>query len=126
MNPPNAVPTGALDRDAVARLRDLARDVDPAIFAEILTTFRDDAQKYLSAIQQALAANDAGAVERSAHAMKGASMNTGALTLGGLSARMEDAAKARNATVVGALLLEMQAEINRVNADIALELSAAA
>lgn len=126
MNPPNAVPSGALDRDAVARLRDLARDVDPALFTEILTTFRDDVQKYFSAIQQALSANDSGAVERGAHAMKGASLNTGALALGDLSARMEEAAKARNATVVGALLLEVQAEINRVNADIALELSAMA
>ena len=123
MSSPNAVPTRSLDPGALARLRELARDVDAGLFAEILTTFRDDAGKYLAGMQHALEENDAGSVKRNAHAMKGASINTGALALGSLTAQMEEAAEAADIPVMRNLLPELEAEVRRVQADIALELS---
>jgi HPt (histidine-containing phosphotransfer) domain-containing protein len=109
----------------MARLRELARDIDPGLFTEILTTFRDDVGKYLAGIERALEEKDAGGVKRNAHAMKGASINTGAPTLGGLCARMEEAAEAVDDPVMRNLLPELAAEVQRVQVDIALELSAA-
>lgn len=88
--------------------------------------FRDDAAKYLTAIRQALQENDATALQRSAHALKGASMNTGALALGALGARLESAAEGGDLGGAAPVVTELEAEIQRVNADIALELSASA
>jgi HPt (histidine-containing phosphotransfer) domain-containing protein len=109
----------------MVRLRDLARDIDPGLFAEILATFRDDVAKYLTGIQRALDEKDAGGAKRNAHAMKGASLNTGALTLMGLSAQMETAAEAGDDPAMRTLLPELEAEAQRVQAEIRLELSAA-
>ena len=125
MSPTDAVPTRSLDPGALANLRELARDVDPGLFIDILTTFRDDMGKYMAEMQRAIAAGDAVGVKRSAHAIKGASMNTGALSLGGLSAQMEDAAEVVNGPVILGLWPQLVAEAQRVQADIALELSAA-
>jgi HPt (histidine-containing phosphotransfer) domain-containing protein len=126
MSSPNTAPRRSLDPEALARLRELSRDVDPGLFNEILTAFRDDLGKYLTAMQFAVAGKNAEALERSAHAMKGASMNTGALALGALSARIEEAAANGGLAVASILLAELAAEIQRVQADIALELSAPA
>jgi HPt (histidine-containing phosphotransfer) domain-containing protein len=115
-----------LDPETVARIRELSKDVDPALFTEVLTTFRDDLGKYLTAMQFAIAGKNAEALERSAHAMKGASLNTGALALGALSARMEEIAAKGGLTVASILMAELAAEIQRVQEDIRLELSASA
>jgi HPt (histidine-containing phosphotransfer) domain-containing protein len=109
----------------MARLRELARDVDASLFAEILTTFRDDLEKYVTGMQRAFSVSDADGLKREAHAMKGASMNTGAIKLGLLSSRMEEAAAAVDVPLICSLLPELEAEARRVQADIALELSAA-
>jgi HPt (histidine-containing phosphotransfer) domain-containing protein len=109
----------------MARLRELARDIDAGLFTEILTTFRDDVGTYLAAVKRALEENDAAGVKRGAHAMKGASLNTGALRLESLSARMEETAQAADAPIMRSLLPELEAEVKRVQAEIALELSAA-
>ncbi|HSI64737.1 MAG TPA: Hpt domain-containing protein [Candidatus Saccharimonadia bacterium] len=125
-SPSNPSSNGSLDRETIARLRTLAQETDPTLFAEIMNTYLGDLGKYYGAIHQALAQNDAAMVERNAHAMKGASMNTGALALGQLSAHIEEAAEAGNLAAVPPMLAEVEGEIRRVQADIALELSAMA
>jgi two-component system sensor histidine kinase/response regulator len=125
MSSPNTAPK-SLDPEVLAGLRELSRDVDPGLFNEILIAFRDDMGKYLTAMQFAIAGKNAHALERSAHAMKGASMNTGAMALGALSARIEEAASQGGLAVAAILLPELATEIQRVQADIALELSAGA
>ncbi len=117
---------GSLDRETIGRLRTLASETDPALFAEILTLFVSDLPNYLAGIEQALAGQDAGGLARHAHAMKGASVNTGALRLGALSEHVEAAAAGGNLGAVASMLAELVAEVRRVEADIALELSATA
>jgi HPt (histidine-containing phosphotransfer) domain-containing protein len=126
MNAHATDPVRSLDPEVIASLRDLTRDVGPELFTEILATFRDDLSKYVSGIQQGLRQSDACAVKDNAHAMKGASVNTGALALGGISARVEAAAESGDLATVSGLLAELEAEIDRVRADIALELLGAA
>lgn len=125
MSSPNAVPPRSLDPGALANLRELARDVDPGLFKEILTTFRDDVGKYMTEMHGAIAVGDAVVVKRNAHAIKGASLNTGALELGRLSGQMEEAAEVVNGPVILGLWPQLVAEFQRVHADIALELAAA-
>jgi HPt (histidine-containing phosphotransfer) domain-containing protein len=117
--------SGSLDPGAMVRLRELARDIDPGLFSEILATFRDDVGKYLAGMQRALEEKDTCGVKRNAHAMKGACLNTGALTLMGLSARMEEAAEAMDDAVMCNLLLPLETEAQKVQAEIAIQLSAA-
>ncbi len=127
MNKTSPVPLHApFDPEAIERLRTLARETDPSLFGEILSTFREDVASYLTTLRQALFEQDSKTLEYTAHAMKGASMNTGAMALAGLSAKVEDAAEAGGLSLVPSLLVEMEQEIKRVQADIALELSAAA
>lgn len=127
MNSPTPLSfTGSLDRTTVERLRTLAQDTDPGLLAEIFGAYLADATRYASEIHKALAEKNAGPLQHNAHALKGASMNTGALTLAGISARVEDAAESGDLAAVQGLLPELDAEIQRVRADIALELSATA
>jgi HPt (histidine-containing phosphotransfer) domain-containing protein len=114
--------TASLDREVLARLRSLAQDTDPTLYAEILGTYRDDVAKYLSEIRQSLADRNAEALHRHAHAMKGASLNTGAVTLAGICAGVEGAAETGDLNAASALVPVLEQEIHRVQADIALEL----
>lgn len=127
MNPTPSIPEHApFDPEALERLRALARETDPDLYADILNTFKADLAKYLDSLQQAILGQDVKTLENTAHAMKGASMNTGALTLAGLSAQMEDAAESGGLTPIPGLLVAIEREIKRVQVDIDLELSAAA
>ena len=54
---------------------------DPAFCQEITMLFEADGYKLLAELKQALGDNDAEAIEKSAHALKGIFSNTGFLTL---------------------------------------------
>lgn len=116
----------SLDRETLARLRALAQDTDPGLYRELLSTFATDLMSYLTAIRNAVAVGDVAGLQQHVHAMKGASMNTGALSLGRMCAAVEDATEARNYTAVPAMLVEVEGEAAKVQADIALELSSGA
>jgi two-component system, sensor histidine kinase and response regulator len=127
MNDPDTRPSSAsLDAQTLARLRSLAQDTDPTLFAEILGTYSRDVEKYLAALQKALGENDAATIEHNAHALKGASINTGALALAGISGLVEAAAGRAELTALPTLFKELEDEIRRVQNDIGLELSASA
>src|SRR3954467_14211723 len=124
MNEPTTRRSSAsLDQQVMARLRSLAQDTDPALFGEILNTYTRDVDKYFGAIQQALLQNDAVTLERNAHALKGASINTGALGVSRVSAAIESAAGSESLASIEPLIKELANEIRRVRDDIALELS---
>ncbi len=120
---PETKSPGSLDRATIDQLRSLAEQTTPALFAEILSTLRDDVLKYLAAMHMAVTQNNAVALGRSAHALKGAGLNTGALVLAGLSARLESTAGAGSLAEAPALLAQLESEIQRVRADIDLELA---
>jgi two-component system, sensor histidine kinase and response regulator len=127
MNAPGTRPSSAsLDAKILARLRSLAQDTDPMLYGEILRTYSRDVETYFAALQKALAENDAGTLERNAHALKGASINTGAVALAGISGRVEGAAGSADLAAMPSLFKELEDEIRRVQDDIGLELSAAA
>jgi HPt (histidine-containing phosphotransfer) domain-containing protein len=124
--PANAPLPVPLDRETIERLRNLAQETDPSLFADILHTFCNDVAQYLEAMRQAISQGDVASLKHTAHAVKGASMNTGALSLANISASMEDAALTGNFAIVPGLLVGLEREFQRVAAGIALELSGAA
>ena len=127
MNDPGTRPSPAsLDAQTLARLRSLAQDTDPILFGEILRTYAMDAEKYFAALRKALAEDDAATLEHNAHALKGASINTGALALADISGRVERAAGSADLAALPSLFKELEDEIRRVQDDIRLELSVAA
>ncbi len=127
MNSPTAPPGAAsLDGEVLARLRSLAQDTDPGLFSEILSTFRDDLSRYIVSIRDALQQRDVASLKHHAHSMKGACLNTGALSLAGISARLEDAALTGNFALVPHLLPGLEGEVLRVQAHITQELMTAA
>ncbi len=67
---------------------------DPALIREIVSMFVEDTRANVARLAQALAAGDARAAERTAHALKGSGANVGALRFASLCLRAEDAAEA--------------------------------
>ncbi len=56
-------------------------DETPEILCEILEAFIEDTVAQLDALRQAASANDAGMIERSAHALKSSSSNVAAMRM---------------------------------------------
>ena len=86
---PEAVLT--LDAAALENIRSL--DSDGEVLAEVIQMFFDESPGHLATLQQALAAGDAAELGRTAHALKSASFNVGAMALGELCRQLERQAK---------------------------------
>jgi CheY-like chemotaxis protein len=82
---PRSEPQAPLD---VASLRERLQD-DVQILGDIAQIFLDDAPNQINEIRAAIAANDAGGVERAAHALKGAALALCATPLAETARRLE-------------------------------------
>jgi two-component system, sensor histidine kinase and response regulator len=78
----------ALDAQVVARLERLGETVGEDLVGQLATLFMDDATLRMDGLREAVAADDAGAVLRSAHTLSGSSANIGATDLAGLYATL--------------------------------------
>ena len=98
-----------IDADAFDALLALC-DVDetPEILCEILEAFVDDTAMQLTALREAAALNDAGLIERSAHALKSSSSNVAALRMSELCLTLQT--MGRSGTVDGAMVHIQQLE----------------
>ena len=120
---PRAVaPSAALDRAVLEKLRTLSRATTPALFARVVEAFRTDAAKYLVALEDAAARDDRVSLGRTAHALKGASLNVGATTMAHLSRQLETVEEAGGLTAVPSLLAQLESEFQRVQAELEREL----
>ncbi|MRD48664.1 response regulator [Caenimonas koreensis] len=92
----------APEADAGVQLLDPSRleefkefdDEDLSMTKEVVALFVKDAPLRIDAIEQAIAAGDAGAVAKAAHALKGAASNIGAVAIQSEAAQLEAAASA--------------------------------
>jgi len=99
-----------LDKEgALARL-----DGDEDLFNEILDLFIEDVPERINDIYSALEADDAGLVERVAHASKGAASNVGAVRLKEEMYRMELAGKAGDMDKARELCKQIEREFDRL------------
>jgi CheY-like chemotaxis protein len=82
-----------LDAEVIESLRELRSGPDDPIMEELVGLFFSDAPVQIEAIQAAVAAADAPALARAAHALKSSSGNLGAMELHALLADLEVAAR---------------------------------
>ncbi|RYY92455.1 MAG: sensor histidine kinase, partial [Comamonadaceae bacterium] len=68
-------------------------DEDLSMTREVLELFLGDAPARVQVLQEAAAGDDAGALGRAAHAIKGAASNVGAVALSRAAAQLEDRAR---------------------------------
>ncbi|MDP2321564.1 MAG: ATP-binding protein [Acidobacteriota bacterium] len=114
----------ALDPAAIARLRTLASATNPALFARVVDAFRADAAKHFTAIETGAAENDRASLRRAAHALRGACLNVGATQMADACRALETAEETGGtaAAEVHSLVARLRAELQRVQAEIELEL----
>jgi HPt (histidine-containing phosphotransfer) domain-containing protein len=108
-----------LDPAVLEGLRQLNQPGQPDIVREVLTVFLADAPGRLSAIDDAIRVSDAPALQRAAHALKGAAGSIGAATLQAGCRELEDAAKSERLDGAAALARGIHDEWERVRGEIA-------
>ena len=75
-----------LDPDTIDELRDLGGS---ALLDDLVSSYREDIDRYLSAFDDALADHNPVALQRASHAFKGSSASLGATRLAGVAATLE-------------------------------------
>jgi two-component system, sensor histidine kinase and response regulator len=104
-----------LDRKVITGLRGLQGEDETDIVAELAGMFLDDARQRLSALEEAVLGDDAPAVERLAHTLKGSSANMGARGMSDLCMRLEDAGASGDLSQGFRLLTRLKEEFVRVD-----------
>ena len=104
-----------LDRKVISGLRGLQGEGETDIVAELAGMFLGDARPRLSALEEAVQNDDAPAVERLAHTLKGSSGNMGARGMSALCARLEDAGASGDLSQSFRLLRRLKEEFARVD-----------
>ena len=111
--------TPALDVAVLESLRQLTQPGEPDVLRDVLATFLADAPRRVAAITDAMQCQDAPALLRAAHTLKGAAASIGAAGLDASCRDLESAA--RNGHVdarAGALLIALREEFERVRSAI--------
>lgn len=103
-----------LDPQVIDALRQLNQDGEPDLLREVLTVFLDDAPQRVRAMAEAVASGDARALERSAHALKGAAGSIGAHALQHLCRDLEQMGRKGDTSTAAAHFEAFRAEFARV------------
>jgi HPt (histidine-containing phosphotransfer) domain-containing protein len=116
-------PREPLDRGIIANLRDLQDEDEPDLLEEIAGVFLTGAVSRLEALNEAVREDDAPSVEREAHALKGSSVNMGALLMARICDRLEHAGRSGDLTPAPELLHQLEEEFERVRPALEVEIS---
>ena len=113
----------AIDPESIAELRGLPDEDGEDLFQRLVGMFVEDGPQAMAGLRDALARDDAKAVVRIAHTVKGGSAYFGAKQFQTLCNTMEQAAKAGDLAPVGDLLTSAERELQRVLAALESELT---
>jgi HPt (histidine-containing phosphotransfer) domain-containing protein len=108
----------ALDAAVLESLRQLNQAGQPDIVREVLTVFLADAPIRIAAIDDAIQSGTGPALQRAAHALKGAAGSIGATALQGSCRELEEIGKAGALDGAAALGARIHEEFARVRAEI--------
>lgn len=104
-----------IDADAFNELLSLCdADETPEIICEILEAFLEDTTAQLEALQQAASANDADALERSAHTLKSSSSNVAAVRMAELCLTLQMMGRSGSVEGAGEQIEQLANEFDRV------------
>ena len=110
-----------LDAKALQALRDLRRPGRPDVLGRVIDLFSVDAPRLVTAMREAVASNDAGALRQAAHTLKSTSANVGALVLSTNCREIERLARAAELTTAKPRVDDATRELDRVLAMLAQE-----
>jgi HPt (histidine-containing phosphotransfer) domain-containing protein len=110
---PEAEGVEILDPAALDSLRDVVGD-DDEFFAELVTTFLDDAPQLLSGLRTALEASDAAEVRRFAHSLKSNGAEFGASAFSQSCHQLETDAKGGDLASAEALVTQIEVQFVEV------------
>ena len=102
--------TPAVDRDALIELL----DGDPGLIVTLIDSFLTDCPDYMDAIREAIEDEDAAALEREAHGLKGAAGRLRAHPASEAAQALEEMGHAENFAEAEAALETLEAEIDRL------------
>ncbi len=111
--------TLCIDPEKIEELKELVDEDDPDFLIELLEDYMNDSAESLKAIRYAIQAQDAVTVVRTAHTLKGASSNIGAVNMTELSKQLEELGGEE--TLNGAIELIDQLEVEFVEVKSELE-----
>jgi CheY-like chemotaxis protein/HPt (histidine-containing phosphotransfer) domain-containing protein len=110
-----------IDREAIAKLRQVQRDDEPDVVAEVVGLFLTDASRRIAALRAAVGAGDAVALERAAHTLKGSAGHLGARGMQALCGAIEEQARRGTTGTSATLVSDLEDELERVRAALAGE-----
>ncbi|MFQ5814381.1 MAG: Hpt domain-containing protein [Anaerolineae bacterium] len=108
-----------IDPAALEEFRAVMGEDGAELVAELIDTFVEDASRLLADMREAVAREDADALERAAHGLKGSSATLAALGLSDLCQELEDMGRA--GTLEGAVEIVAQVETEYEKVKVALE-----
>jgi CheY-like chemotaxis protein/HPt (histidine-containing phosphotransfer) domain-containing protein len=114
-----------IDPKALQVLRALQKPGRPDVLTRVVDMFNLDAPRLLSAMRNAIAANDADALQRAAHTLKSTSANVGAMLLAAYCREIEQLARSADVAATAAPFDGAMEELDRVLVALALERVAA-
>ena len=107
--PGASVPSAVSAEELLERIDD-----DRLFLSELLEILRGDYKGQIAAIRQAIAMNDRASLQKVAHALKGALGNLAASVAAGIAGQLESIADSGNLELGGALVPQLEQEMNRV------------
>ncbi len=113
--PPPTQP--AINAEAIDRLRELS-DGNQNFLKDLFGMYHSDTTQRLASLRTAASAGDAGGLRRAAHAIKGSSLNVGALTLADLCQQVELLADSGVRDAVAGLVSQIEQEFERVKSEL--------
>lgn len=112
-------PSSALSTEVLARLRALEEATEPSLVSQIFTSFLKDGAERIGVLRTSLKVSDTELLRKTAHALRGASANVGAQHMADITQRLEALGKTCSITGAVALIEQIEAEFERVKAEIA-------
>jgi HPt (histidine-containing phosphotransfer) domain-containing protein len=87
---------------------------DPEFVRELMDLFMEDARERVEELRSAVTGQDADAVARSAHKLKGSSSNVGAMRVSELAKILEDRGRAGDVSGTAPMVTQVELELAKV------------
>ena len=113
--------TPRIDPQKIEELKELVDDDDPDFFIELLEDYMNNSEENLKAIRYAIQAKDTATVVKTAHILKGASSNIGAVNMTELSKQLQHLGKAETLESAVELIDRLDVELVEVKSELEKE-----